>query len=104
MQLFKKWNKTTCVVVPDGYVMWYSNDGSSIHLLDSDNNDVELGGGSGVTVDTALSATSTNPVQNKVIKTELDKKASASEVYSKTEIDNKFGNFETQANAVIGGN
>lgn len=104
MQLFKKWDKTTSVVVPDGYVMLYSNDGSSIHLLDSDNNDVELGGGSGVTVDTALSAASTNPVQNKVIKLELDKKAKASEVYSKTEIDSKLGTFETQANAVIGGN
>lgn len=36
--------------------------------------DVEAGGSS-VTVDDALSATSTNPVQNKVVKTELDKKA-----------------------------
>ena len=35
--------------------------------------DVEAGGTS-ITVDNALSATSTNPVQNKVIKTELDKK------------------------------
>ena len=32
-------------------------------------------GGSGVTVDTAMSDTSTNPVQNKVIKTALDTKA-----------------------------
>ncbi len=33
-------------------------------------------GGSNVTVDNVLSSTSTNPVQNKVIKAELDKKAS----------------------------
>lgn len=33
-------------------------------------------GGSNITVDTELSSTSTNPVQNKVIKAELDKKAS----------------------------
>lgn len=38
------------------------------------------GGGSNVTVDTALSSTSTNPVQNKVIKTELDKKAAKNEI------------------------
>lgn len=34
-------------------------------------------GGSSITVDSALSDTSTNPVQNKVIKTELDKKLSS---------------------------
>lgn len=34
------------------------------------------GSGSNVTVDNVLSSTSTNPVQNKVIKSELDKKAS----------------------------
>lgn len=38
------------------------------------------GGGSNVTVDTALSSTSTNPVQNKVIKAELDKKAAKNEI------------------------
>jgi len=37
---------------------------------------IEVSSGSNVTVDTALSSTSTNPVQNKVIKAELDKKAS----------------------------
>lgn len=35
-------------------------------------------------IDTSLSTTSTNPVQNKVVKTELDKKA------DKTALDNKF--------------
>lgn len=40
------------------------------------NIDIQTGGtGTSITVDSALSATSTNPVQNKVIKTELDKKA-----------------------------
>lgn len=36
------------------------------------------GGTGGITVDNALSDTSTNPVQNKVVKGELDKKLSAS--------------------------
>ncbi len=38
------------------------------------------GGGSNVTVDNVLSSTSTNPVQNKVIKSELDKKAEKNEI------------------------
>lgn len=38
------------------------------------------GGGSSVTVDTALSATSTNPVQNRVIKEALDNKLSKTEI------------------------
>lgn len=38
----------------------------------------------GANVDTSLSTTSTNPVQNKAVKTELDKKA------DKTALDNKF--------------
>ncbi len=37
-------------------------------------------GGTSITVDTALSATSTNPVQNKVIKSELDKKANTTDL------------------------
>lgn len=41
-------------------------------------------GATKIIVDTALSTTSTNPVQNKVVKTELDKKA------DKTALDNKF--------------
>lgn len=41
-------------------------------------------GATKIRVDTALSTTSTNPVQNKVVKTELDKKA------DKTALDNKF--------------
>lgn len=38
------------------------------------------GTGTSITVDTALSATSTNPVQNKVIKAELDKKANSTDL------------------------
>lgn len=37
-------------------------------------------GGTSITVDTALSATSVNPVQNKVIKSELDKKANTTDL------------------------
>lgn len=37
-------------------------------------------GGTSITVDTALSATSTNPVQNKIIKSELDKKANSTDL------------------------
>ena len=37
-------------------------------------------GGTSITVDTALSSTSVNPVQNKVIKAELDKKANATDL------------------------
>ena len=38
------------------------------------------GTGTSITVDTALSATSVNPVQNKVIKSELDKKANSTDL------------------------
>lgn len=41
-------------------------------------------GANKITVDSSLSASSTNPVQNKAVKTELDKKA------DKTALDNKF--------------
>lgn len=37
-------------------------------------------GSTSITVDTALSATSTNPVQNKIIKSELDKKANTTDL------------------------
>ena len=37
-------------------------------------------GGTSITVDTALSSTSTNPVQNKVVKSELDKKANTTDL------------------------
>lgn len=45
------------------------------------NIDIPTGGtGTSITVDTALSSTSVNPVQNKVIKTELDKKANTTDL------------------------
>lgn len=40
-----------------------------------------------ITVDSALSDSSTNPVQNMIIKGALDEKADASDVYTKTEVD-----------------
>lgn len=62
--------------------------------LDEDNNHVTVtkaqrdkidtltggSGGTSITVDTTLSATSVNPVQNKVIKAELDKKANTTDL------------------------
>ena len=38
------------------------------------------GGGSNITVDSSLSSTSTNPVQNKILKAELDKKINSDEI------------------------
>lgn len=51
-------------------------------------------GGAKVTVDASLSDSSENPVQNKVIKAELDTKAKASDVYNKTEANNAFATKE----------
>ena len=51
-------------------------------VIDGDNYEIvdlvarQGGGGGGITVDSSLSSTSTNPVQNKVIKLALDDKAS----------------------------
>ena len=42
--------------------------------------------GDSVIVDSELSSTSTNPVQNKVVKTELDKKANSSHTHTKSQI------------------
>ena len=49
--------------------------------------------GGGVTVDDVLSDTSTNPVQNKAVKAELDKKADKSEI--PTELPANGGNADT---------
>jgi hypothetical protein len=44
-------------------------------ITDTGNIDIPTGGtGTSITVDTALSATSVNPVQNKIIKAELTRK------------------------------
>ena len=48
-------------------------------------------------IDTTLSSISTNPVQNKVIKTSLDSKANLSDVYTKTESDSRFLGIEGTA-------
>ena len=50
-------------------------------IVGTGNIDIPTGGtGTSITVDTALSATSTNPVQNKVITTELNKKANTTDL------------------------
>lgn len=49
-------------------------------LLGEGNIVIEGGGGSSITVDSALSSTSENPVQNKVVKGALDAKADKSEI------------------------
>ena len=43
------------------------------------------------TVDDSLSDSSTNPVQNKVVKSALDSKANANTTYTKTEVDTALG-------------
>lgn len=56
-------------------------------------------------IDTTLSSISTNPVQNKVIKTSLDSKANSSDVYTKTESDSRFLGVEgTAVKATADGN
>jgi hypothetical protein len=64
-------------------------------LLGSGNISITGGTGSSVSVDTTLSSTSTNPVQNKVIKAELDKKL------NKT--DYKTYSLPTATSTVLGG-
>lgn len=50
-------------------------------IIGTGNINIQTGGtGTSITVDSELSATSTNPVQNKVIKSELDKKANNTEL------------------------
>lgn len=61
--------------------------GSNITLT-TEGNDITIsasggGGGGSVTVDSALSSTSTNPVQNKVINSALNNKADASDIPTK---------------------
>lgn len=49
-------------------------------ILGEGNIVIQSGEGGNITVDAALSSTSTNPVQNKVVKAELDKKADTSDL------------------------
>lgn len=69
------------------------------------------GSGSSVTVDSALSATSTNPVQNKVVKKAIDDVKSQipslsnyytkDQTYNKEEIDALCGNIEASLDEII---
>lgn len=74
---------------------------------------IEISGGETITVDTELSETSENPVQNKIITAALNEKASKTElsnvsadkankadVYTKQEVDDKFTNAQNQINQI----
>ena len=74
---------------------------------------IEISGGETITVDTELSETSENPVQNKVITNPLNNKASKTElsnvstskankadVYTKQEVDDKFTNAQNQIDQI----
>ena len=74
---------------------------------------IDITGGGTITVDTELSETSENPVQNKVITNALNDKASKTElsnvstskadkadVYTKQEVDEKFTNAQSQINQI----
>lgn len=64
----------------------------------------QQGGGGGVTVDSALSTTSTNPVQNKEITTALNGKADSSTTYTKTEVDTALSGKAGTATATTSAN
>lgn len=53
-----------------------------------------------ITVDSSISATSTNPVQNNVINTELNKKANTNHTHSITNITNLQSKLDGKANSV----
>lgn len=53
-----------------------------------------------ITVDSSISATSTNPVQNNVINTELNKKANTHHTHSITNITNLQSKLDGKANSV----
>ena len=78
----------------DGTVYNISNIDNGLEVIFPTKN----GGGSGetITVDDALSTTSENPVQNKVITNAINNKITTGTVYTKSESDNKFqekGNY-----------
>ena len=58
-------------------------------------------GATKVTVDTSLSTTSTNPVQNKAVKAALDKKSDSTHTHTKSDIG--LGNVENKSSATIRG-
>ena len=58
-------------------------------------------------VDSSLSSSSTNPVQNKVVNSALSGKANANHThnnayYTKDEIDTRLGDIETVLNNILG--
>lgn len=55
------------------------------------------GGGTTIEIDSSLSKTSKNPVENQVITKELNKKINNSSVYTKQEIDKKFNEISLEA-------
>lgn len=55
------------------------------------------GGGTTIEIDSSLSETSKNPVENQVITKELNKKINNSSVYTKQEIDKKFNEISLEA-------
>ena len=58
-------------------------------------------GANKIVVDSTLSDTSTNPIQNKVVKTALDSKVNSDDVYTKTESDNRFLNVDGTAKKAV---
>ena len=56
--------------------------------------DEKVSSGGSITVDSALSSTSTNPVQNKVINSALNGKASASHTHTKSQITDLTGDID----------
>lgn len=55
------------------------------------------GGGTTIEVDSVLSETSKNPVENQIITKELKKKVDSTSVYSKQEVDKKFDEISLEA-------
>lgn len=60
-------------------------------------------GGSDIVVDSALSKTSENPVQNKIITEALNNRYTKSETYSQQEVDNLISGIETGGSGTGGG-
>jgi len=74
----------------DTYTITYTDGTTSTYAVKNGED------GSAITIDTELSSSSTNPVQNKVIKTALDTKSNSSHnhdsrYYTETEMDTKLG-------------
>lgn len=82
--IFYRGAKITAGVINAGDIATFVYDGAQYQLISVDANyarKTDL-----PTIDTALSATSTNPVQNKIINTALSGKANSSHTHSKSDI------------------